>query len=738
MQIESLSDFSEGMDRRKGRTGQYKQSLWMLQNCYVDHAGAIRKRPGLKLVKTLPNDAFGLYSAFGKLHVFQNSGYTSEPEDALVKHHTLALPNIFNDLQWYDAPVRLINGITNDNTAIYVNCTFSLPNPYVSGNVIDKTITLKLTDYRVLLNGTYNLNGPEDIYVPKDSGSNIMTGLLYHVSPVNHGTFSSEDTAFQTITQPDDPKVTEDSVFVPDAGGAGFETWSKEVQGITSKTSNRTVYIYRPFRVNAGTVEFGFLGGSWTDGVDGFIDTDNNFQGDSTQSIGKIDNETLAVFGISSVQIWHIDPNPTLFRLVGLINGGGCIHPDTIQEYDSGVIYLSDNTIMTLSKSQDQEGQFDIQDVSNKADDLVKAFISGAIIQDTIINVPVNLIAIGGTLSGASYTRTDAINRSGAKIIAFPQLALTGDVAEYTFSPPALMDLNVGFTSNETNFVEFDVQGFVVGLRSDGFVWLYFDSTGWQKTTLQYVANDVIHIGYYLLNSSNVQIRIDVNAPITTSSPLFAQHPTASIKPYPTIEVLTNGNTVNSIQLGLLNWGSTSQFVVKRGGFLSAMLSTPQQYWAINGNKALVYYDSAVGNASGISLYTFPFEVDYVTEVFNEIYVVSGSNFYKFDSTQYDDDGELFQVRAETHFLDFNSPMDAKHFIGADVVIEGSGILEILTDSNSLDSDFTLSIQGDSRAYGTLPVEAVCNSIAAEVVNYDNQAFAFHGIDFHFDVMGMV
>jgi hypothetical protein len=70
----TFSDYSSGLDLRKGASVSDANRLRVLDNCYVTTGKTIRKRPGLTLVTTLETGTQGLRAAGGKLNTFYGSG----------------------------------------------------------------------------------------------------------------------------------------------------------------------------------------------------------------------------------------------------------------------------------------------------------------------------------------------------------------------------------------------------------------------------------------------------------------------------------------------------------------------------------------------------------------------------------------------------------------------------------------------------------------------------------------
>lgn len=87
----TFSDFSSGLDLRKGASVSDANRLRVMNNCYVTTGKTIRKRPGLSVVATLESGTQGLRAAGGKLNTFYSVGTVSHA-DARFKANKIVHP----------------------------------------------------------------------------------------------------------------------------------------------------------------------------------------------------------------------------------------------------------------------------------------------------------------------------------------------------------------------------------------------------------------------------------------------------------------------------------------------------------------------------------------------------------------------------------------------------------------------------------------------------------------------
>lgn len=161
------------------------------------------------------------------------------------------------------------------------------------------------------------------------------------------------------------------------------------------------------------------------------------------------------------------------------------------------------------------------------------------------------------------------------------------------------------------------------------------------------------------------------------------------------------------------------------------------QFWLILGSTVFVYTFSRGAKLAAWCKYSFPFQLEDVTVLDNIVYVRNGNNVYKFDDTQYTDDGTPIKVSITFPFLDFKKPGILKMIMSMDVVIEGSCSLHLLTDGNDLGvATPPIILQGDTRAGAAIPVEVCAAAIAPVFQNAVNEPFKLTAMTFAFEELG--
>lgn len=133
----SFSDFSSGLDLRKGASVSDANRLRVLDNCYVTTGKTIRKRPGLSVVANLEPGTVGLKSAGGKLNTFYSTGTVTHADTRFV-------PNKIEHPTTPSAALSKIHYADSFNGYIYVSAE------YVGGDIkhhyIDGTTPTAIAD----------------------------------------------------------------------------------------------------------------------------------------------------------------------------------------------------------------------------------------------------------------------------------------------------------------------------------------------------------------------------------------------------------------------------------------------------------------------------------------------------------------------------------------------------------------------------------------------------------------
>lgn len=161
------------------------------------------------------------------------------------------------------------------------------------------------------------------------------------------------------------------------------------------------------------------------------------------------------------------------------------------------------------------------------------------------------------------------------------------------------------------------------------------------------------------------------------------------------------------------------------------------QFWTVIGSTAYVYSFSRTSKISAWSRYTFPFDITDKTEMNGDLYFRSGDTVYRFDESEYDDAGTLFDVQIEFAYLDFQSPGVLKMISSMDAVMVGEATIAHRFDARNTDLITPgVVLSGDTRPGELTPVEVSSVGIAPVLTSRNNQPFELHALTYVFEPMG--
>lgn len=163
------------------------------------------------------------------------------------------------------------------------------------------------------------------------------------------------------------------------------------------------------------------------------------------------------------------------------------------------------------------------------------------------------------------------------------------------------------------------------------------------------------------------------------------------------------------------------------------------QVWFFVNNKALVYTFSRSSKISCWSIYEFAVNIEYMCELDDVVYIRSGNNVYKLSDTDYiDDEDSVINVEIELPFLDFKQSGVLKQIIGLDAIFSGTANLQHRFDSLNPDIiTASISLTGDTRSRGVVPVELMSATISPVITHSANESFELFGLVYYFEPLGV-
>lgn len=192
------------------------------------------------------------------------------------------------------------------------------------------------------------------------------------------------------------------------------------------------------------------------------------------------------------------------------------------------------------------------------------------------------------------------------------------------------------------------------------------------------------------------------------------------------------GSPINSMLVGILGFFGENEpkaFYLRSFG----------QVWFYVNNKALVYTFSQSSKISCWSVYEFSVNIEYMCELDDKVYIRSGRYVYSLDSSVYVDDGdEAIDVQIELPFLDFKQSGVLKQVVGLDAMFSGTANLQHRFDSlNPSIITEPISLTGDTRARGVVPVELMTTSLSPVITHSANESFELFGLVYYFEPLGV-
>ncbi len=161
------------------------------------------------------------------------------------------------------------------------------------------------------------------------------------------------------------------------------------------------------------------------------------------------------------------------------------------------------------------------------------------------------------------------------------------------------------------------------------------------------------------------------------------------------------------------------------------------QLWVCLGSTVFVYSFSRTSKVSAWSFYEFPFIIDDITILNNQLYLRNDDDVYLVDKTKYLDENSLIDVEVTWPFLDFKSPSGLKMIHGADIVCKGSATLTLGIDPNNEElRTIPIEIDGDMRPGTLTPLEVVATGISPSIKHARNEDFRIDLISFHYEKLG--
>lgn len=161
------------------------------------------------------------------------------------------------------------------------------------------------------------------------------------------------------------------------------------------------------------------------------------------------------------------------------------------------------------------------------------------------------------------------------------------------------------------------------------------------------------------------------------------------------------------------------------------------QYICAIGSQLFVYSISRTAKIAAWSRYILPGAVDAFAELGQELYIRSGDTVYKLDHTANSDDGVAFEVLLDLPYMDLKTPGQLKRLYGVDLVVDGRCDFSVGFDVRDPDARTSpVSIGGNTRPGGLIPVECSGTEFSLRFKNYDKKPFRLDSVTLYYEVLG--
>jgi len=409
--------WENGIDLRKGESVSDANRLRDLKNGYVTSGWDIKKRPGLVLtLKTAPVKVHGLVGFNGKLYTFSSQVGVVFPAGSggeIIENVV-----VFNP----DNPALLVSAFyyaKSFNGALYVIVGYS------DGSIKHHYLA---KDAKWITATAYALNS----YAGVDAGT-AGEGLRYKCTAA--GASGGAEPVWPLVL-----------------GGTvvdGTVTWTAVTTAVTDPNCPQSkvaiTLAQKIFAINGDVVGFSATDDpwDWTTVADaGFLPTGVRAPGaDQAVALGEF-NSQLVVIMNDSIQVWTVDPDPTLMALDRTISNIGTSYPQTLQGVGGDLFFLTPFGFRSIAVQKFTTNLVDL-DIGTPVDALVGADLDAVTGYDPVaIYYPAGgqyWCSISDTIWVYSYSRQSKVNawsyyKYGINIgWSISYMALLGD-ALYLFS----------------------------------------------------------------------------------------------------------------------------------------------------------------------------------------------------------------------------------------------------------------------------------------------------------------
>jgi hypothetical protein len=347
----TVDRFEFGIDHRKGKAATDANRLRACTNAYITAGRQIKKRGCLKTYATLEAGTVGLAAGKTKLLTFYGGTGTITHANTAFQATRLMHPTT------PALAVSRVHFVDTYDGYTYAACEYTDQSVYHHW-VNDPGAWAATTAYAL---GTFR----------RPIAAN---GFLYEVTAVSGtGTSGGAEPAWPTT-----PGLT-----VVDNAGPNQLTWTCRTYAVLDSSNPKSKSLVklsdRLFAIGSEVVRYCSIGNprQWNGGTSGFLPVGRHATGDVDPTAVAVYSGNLAVFFRDSMQLWSIDPSPSLMALSQSVpNVGTSYHLSPIT-VGRDLFFLTAYGFRSVGIITDT-GNYQDADVGSPIDTLVRAEISAS------------------------------------------------------------------------------------------------------------------------------------------------------------------------------------------------------------------------------------------------------------------------------------------------------------------------------------------------------------------------
>lgn len=401
--------FDGGLDIRKGASVSDANRMRVCTNAYITTGKGIQKRPCLRLVATLEAGTIGLRAGNGLLNTFIGIGSVTHANTLfkanLLRHPTtdqvvskIHYGDVFNGnlyvvAEYADASTwhhyledtgawaasttytkgnyrrpLVVNGFNYEVSDVSIGVTaWAAATAYAVGTfrrpIVSNTLRYEVT----AISGTGTSGAVEPVW-PITAGATIIDN-----PGANQITWTCRATNASSSSQPSFPTTLGVTV---DDGGIRWKAVSTNISDINCPQTKQVIKQQsKIYAKGTETVRFCATNAprDWTSVSDaGFLPTGIQAQGSTAvTALGQFGQKKLVVFMVDGIQVWGVDPNPSLNALENIIPNVGTRYAKSPLGFSGDIFFLSETGFRSLTVSQLTDNFNDV-DIGSAIDKLVQ------------------------------------------------------------------------------------------------------------------------------------------------------------------------------------------------------------------------------------------------------------------------------------------------------------------------------------------------------------------------------